>query len=391
MFFATSFSLVGLLLASGASAAIHDVQVGDANGNTVFNPEAIFADAGDQVVFHFQPKNHSVVQTSFAGPCSPKDGGFNSGFNPVPANQTDNFPTFTVVVNDTQPIWVTCEQAAGTPKSHCGAGMVFAINCGPDGAANSFTNFKNSAIDIGKQLQSAASSSAAAPAESASVYVTGTVTVPAAPTESVVTATVTVESSTWTTVYSSYPGSPAATPAALNGATHKVVVGSANGSLTFDPPTLVAAPRDVVTFEFHQKNHTVTQSSFDNPCVAKAGGFNSGFMPVDANATEFPTWSITVNDTAPIWAYCAQHKPDGSSHCGAGMLFAINPVETSPRNFTAFKTLAQAFNGTNTTGATGTTGSGSGDNTGNNNGASSIVINSALGMGSLFAIVAALL
>ena len=47
------------------------------------------------------------------------------------------------------------------------------------------------------------------------------------------------------------------------------------------------------------------------------------------------------------------------------MLFAINPVETSPRNFTAFKTLAQAFNGTNTTGATGTTGSGSGDNTGN--------------------------
>ena len=127
--------------------------------------------------------------------------------------------------------------------------MVFAINCGPDGAANSFTNFKNSAIDIGKQLQSAASSSVAAPAESASVYVTGTVTVPAAPTESVVTATVTVESSTWTTVYSSYPGSPAATPVALNGATHKVVVGSANGSLTFDPPTLVAAPRDVVTFE----------------------------------------------------------------------------------------------------------------------------------------------
>ena len=118
MFFATSFSLAGLLLASGASAAIHDVQVGDANGNTVFNPEAIvrtkrslsllprtyeffqFADAGDQVIFHFQPKNHSVVQTSFAGPCSPKDGGFNSGFNPVPANQTDNFPTFTVVVND---------------------------------------------------------------------------------------------------------------------------------------------------------------------------------------------------------------------------------------------------------------------------------------------------
>lgn len=72
------------------------------------------------------------------------------------------------------------------------------------------------------------------------------------------------------------------------------------------------------------------------------------------------------------------------------MVFAINAVDTSARNFTAFKSLAQAFNGTNSTGATGT-GSGSGGNNGNNSGASSIVINSALGMGSLFAIAAALL
>ena len=38
-----------------------------------------FADPGDQVVFHFQQKNHTATQSSFADPCGLKDGGFNSG------------------------------------------------------------------------------------------------------------------------------------------------------------------------------------------------------------------------------------------------------------------------------------------------------------------------
>jgi len=38
-----------------------------------------FADPGDQVVYHFNPKNHTVTQSSFAGPCSHKEGGFDSG------------------------------------------------------------------------------------------------------------------------------------------------------------------------------------------------------------------------------------------------------------------------------------------------------------------------
>ncbi|CAL1696109.1 unnamed protein product [Somion occarium] len=394
MFFATSLS-AGLLLASSAFAAMHDVQVGNSNGDTVFTPEAIFADVGDQVIFHFQQKNHSVTQSSFPAPCGPVDGGFSSGFHPVPANQTDNFDTYTIVVNDTKPIWVHCEQAANTPLSHCGKGMVFAVNCGPDGAQNSFTNFKNSALAIGAQLQSAASSaSSAAPTATDAPIVTGSITIPPAPTQSVVTVTVTVEASTWTTTYSSYPGSPAATPASLAGTDHKVTVGSSNGTLTYDPPSVQAAPRDTVTFEFHQKNHTVTQSTFDQPCNKKADGFDSGFMFVDANVTEFPTFTVTVNDTAPIWAYCRQHLPDGSSHCGLGMVFAINPVESSPRNFTAFKTLAQALNGTNSTGATSTGGNSStgGDaGNGDNSAASSVATNVALGLGSIFAVVAALL
>jgi hypothetical protein len=38
--------------------------------------------------------------------------------------------------------------------SHCGQGMVFAVNPGPDGSSNSFAAFKAKALAIGKQLAS---------------------------------------------------------------------------------------------------------------------------------------------------------------------------------------------------------------------------------------------
>lgn len=47
---------------------------------------------------------------------------------------------------------------------------------------------------------------------------------------------------------------------------------------------------------------------------------------------------------------CGQQIP--SSHCGAGMLFAVNPDQTSMRNYTAFQQLAEQLNGTATTTAT---------------------------------------
>jgi plastocyanin len=329
------FALLSLSLAllPFVSAAIQDIQVG-ASGLT-FSPEAVFAAVGDQVVFHFHPKNHSVTQSSFANPCGLKDGGLNSGFRPVPANQTDNFPTFTVTVNNTDPIWVYCAQAAKTASSHCGAGMVFAINCGADGAPNSFTNFKKAALAVGASLS-------ATQAYTTAAY--GGVTIPAAPTPSPATKVITLGTETWTTTYNSYPNSPGPTPASAQGTVHKVVVGGP-GKLTFDPPRVDALPRDTVVFEFHQKNHTATQSTFDDPCrpfsVSGATGFDSGFMPVADSATQFPTWNYTVKDTGPIWAYCKQ-----GNHCGQGMVFAINSDESSARSFQAFQNVAKALNGT---------------------------------------------
>lgn len=338
MFSSATIVSLGLLFAPFVTAVVHDVVVGGSAG-LVYSPQAISAAVGDQVVFQFQVKNHTVTQSSFASPCGKKDGGFDSGFMPVAANVTGDFPTYTVVVNDTEPIWVYCAQAANTASSHCGAGMVFAINCGLDGAANSFTNFKNSALAVGASLSSAAASATGSATDSPGYGyspTTATTTTPAA-------------SSTGT-------ASAAAT-------THTIAVGG-SGKLTFDPPHVQANPADVVIFQFQSKNHSVTQSSFAAPCqrldttsTTGQSFFDSGFMPVAANSTTFPTWSLVVNDTNPVWAYCKQ-----TNHCGAGMVFAINSVETSAKNFTAFQALAMSLNGTaaNSTGSgtssTGTSG-----------------------------------
>ncbi|KAG9125821.1 hypothetical protein FRC07_006049 [Ceratobasidium sp. 392] len=107
---------------------------------------------------------------------------------------------------------------------------------------------------------------------------------------------------------------------------HKVTVG-AWGKLLYDPQYVHAKPGDTVVFEFHPKNHTVTESSFDNPCqglVNASGdrvGFRTGFVPVPPEQnSHFPTREYKVPDDKPHWFYCGQ-----TGHCPAGMVFAVNP------------------------------------------------------------------
>jgi plastocyanin len=228
------------------------------------------------------------------------------------------------------------------------SGMIHAINCGADGAPNSFTNFKNSALAIGAQLKASAGS----PPTSTMPY--------------------------------SYPSSsPSPSPATSSGSTIEVIVGGPNGNLSFTPSRVSAAPGQTVKFTFQVKNHTVTQSSFNAPCMPLTDttgtkvGFDSGFFPVAAGTTDFPTWSLTVNDTSPIWAYCRQ-----AGHCGSGMVFAINSDETSARNWTAFQNLAKSLNGTSSNSTT--------PNAGSNTGYSSGATSNSVGSGLVVAVVAAL-
>lgn len=61
-------------------------------------------------------------------------------------------------------------------------------------------------------------------------------------------------------------------------------------------------------------------------------------MPVVNGSTNFPTYTIKINDTTPIWAFCRQTLP--FSHCAQGMVFAANSIESGPNNFNAFKAKA---------------------------------------------------
>jgi plastocyanin len=331
MFFSSRLTALGALLSLAVIPVVRAAQINVTVGgpDTIkYTPDFVTANVGDVVVFTFQQKNHTATQSTFQSPCSPMPGGFDSGFIPVSVNNTSGpFPQAQFIVQDTNPVWVYCRQTG-----HCQQGMVFAINPGTQFAAFQAAAMGNS---------TAATTTAAAALSTA-------------------TATLTAGGETVTTTYGSFPGSAA--PTAAVSTDHQVVVGG-TGKLFYSPSNITAQPGDTVTFQFQVKNHTVTQSSFNTPCRSLTStsttgqiGFDSGFMPVSENATTFPTYTIQINNTAPIWVYCRQ-----TGHCGQGMVFSVNAVESGPNNFEAFKALAEQQNGTATaTSATATSTSHSG-------------------------------
>ncbi|CUA74068.1 hypothetical protein RSOLAG22IIIB_10945 [Rhizoctonia solani] len=110
--------------------------------------------------------------------------------------------------------------------------------------------------------------------------------------------------------------------------THKVTVG-AWGKLLYDPEYVHAKVGDYMQFEFHPKNHTVTESSFVKPCSAIDGGFRTGFVAVkEEKGDNLPVRKFKVVDDKPHWFYCGQ-----VGHCPAGMVFAVNP----PKNGNTFE------------------------------------------------------
>jgi len=131
-------------------------------------------------------------------------------------------------------------------------------------------------------------------------------------------------------------------PALVSAANITVQVGG-NGALTYTPSNITAAVGDFIEFQFQDKNHTVTQSTFADPCTqsknATTGelGLNSGYQAVAAGATQFPVWTIQIAETTPIWMFCLQGK-----HCANGMVFSINANESSDKSFAAYKARAQA-------------------------------------------------
>jgi plastocyanin len=107
--------------------------------------------------------------------------------------------------------------------------------------------------------------------------------------------------------------------------------------LSFNPSSFSASNGTNVTFVFPPSvtPHSVTQGTFENPCVYLNGsdgaGFDSGFQ----SGKQF-TIRIT-NDQEPIWFYCK-----ATGHCGLGMVGAINPP-SSGNTFDAYVAAAKAL------------------------------------------------
>jgi len=104
---------------------------------------------------------------------------------------------------------------------------------------------------------------------------------------------------------------------------HIIQVGAGN-QLMFTPSSVTAAVNDTIIFVFPTGgafNHSISQSTFQNPCTLMPGGFDSGLQPPGMQ------WSLVVqNASTPIWFFCQQTVP--VQHCGSGMVGAINPPST---------------------------------------------------------------
>ncbi|PVI07015.1 hypothetical protein DM02DRAFT_382565 [Periconia macrospinosa] len=111
-----------------STGVVHRIFAGSTveNGGLHFEPQNVVASIGDAIEFHFLPKNHTVVQSSFDKPCEPlADGsGVFSGFNfRTDAGEAPNVFRFTVKNNE--PFWYYCSQTNG---DHCQKGMSGVIN-----------------------------------------------------------------------------------------------------------------------------------------------------------------------------------------------------------------------------------------------------------------------
>ncbi|KAH9483722.1 putative GPI-anchored cupredoxin [Psilocybe cubensis] len=111
-----------------------------------------------------------------------------------------------------------------------------------------------------------------------------------------------------------------------------------NGSLVYNPSNITATPGTQITFYFPggPLAHSVTQSSFQNPCTylqangSAAAGFDSGLVTAS-------TFTINVTDSSPVWFHCKQ-----ITHCGTGMVGSINAPATG-NTFDAFVQAAKAL------------------------------------------------
>ncbi|KAL0063757.1 hypothetical protein AAF712_009314 [Marasmius tenuissimus] len=118
MHFSAATVAISLSFVAGVVAQTHSVSVG--KGGLNFDPTSLTdVKEGDTIMFTFEAKNHSVVQSTFDSPCAKKADGEDSGFQDASAAPI----VWNMTVKDANATWFYCSQT-----DHCKGGMVFAIN-----------------------------------------------------------------------------------------------------------------------------------------------------------------------------------------------------------------------------------------------------------------------
>ena len=270
--------------AASGSKQTHHVDVGTFDGAVKFVPDNVNAEIGDVVEYNFLKQSHSLTQSEFLTPCT-YNGGFDTGLNQVNPMNTSGLFVIPFEVKTKKPQWFYCKQPG--PPNHCGRGMVFGLNPG-----DKMDAFRDNAIrQNGNNTGAASLTSAPTPSATGS------------------------------------PSSPS------TGATTTVTVGLDNGkTLKFSPAFLPkASVGEKIHFDFRAVNHTLTESSLENPCKKLSGtDIDTNFMNVNkADVPEFAPFDLTVRNDKPRFFYCKQANGTPNGHCSKGMVFAINTNEAT--------------------------------------------------------------
>ncbi|KAL1906087.1 hypothetical protein Sste5344_008198 [Sporothrix stenoceras] len=109
--------------------------------------------------------------------------------------------------------------------------------------------------------------------------------------------------------------------------------------LSFTPNSVSAGIGDVLLFSFYPRNHSVALGSWDKGCAPSAGGFFSGFIPVDEDESNLATFRVTVRTTNPLVFYCTAGR-----HCQDGMYGIVNPAnksEAGGHSLTSYSAMAK--------------------------------------------------
>ena len=152
-----------------------------------------------------------------------------------------------------------------------------------------------------------------------------------------------VSTASYQTATSTAPYVTASSTQTATEAIPTVTVKLNNGSvLRFDLPYLsYVAVEQKIHFDFRAANHTLTESSLENPCKKLSGiTVDTNFQNVNkADIPEAKPFDLIIDSDKPRFFYCKQANGTPKGHCKAGMVFAVN---TDANTFGLFQQNAMA-------------------------------------------------